>query len=210
MPVVKNRIVLPLILMAVFALSRCPGVMPQNCSAAYAIVFCAGLYVPGRAGWFAPLITMAASDIVITQFFYRTPDFSWWQFALGQLPNYVAYVALIGLGRAFGGKRPWWLLVGGGVLGAVIFYIITNTAAWMQLPYSKTLAGWFQALTTGLPGFPPTWEFFRNTLLSGGIFTGLFVAAMKLTSPAESEEEKEAEAPATEPDGPEPKMQPAE
>jgi len=32
------------------------------------------------------------------------------------------------------------------------------------------------SLTTGLPGLPPTWEFFRNTLLSGGLFTALFVA----------------------------------
>jgi hypothetical protein len=47
-----------------------------------------------------------------------------------------------------------------------------------------------QALTTGTPNYPSTWEFFRNTLLSGGLFTGLFVAAMKAT--AESPAEKTA------------------
>ena len=48
------------------------------------------------------------------------------------------------------------------------------------------------ALIKGTGGWPQTWEFFRNTLLSGGLFTALFVAAMKLTAPAESPVEKEA------------------
>ena len=75
----------------------------------------------------------------------------------------------------------------------MFFYFITNTASWLNDPaYAKTLAGWIQALTTGLPNYPSTWEFFRNTLLSGGLFTGLFVGAMKLTAPAESPAEKEA------------------
>jgi hypothetical protein len=85
-------------------------------------------------------------------------------------------------------------LLGGGLLGAILFYFITNTASWLNDPaYAKTLAGWIQALTTGLPNYhPSTWEFFRNTLLSSGLFTGLFVGAMKLTAPAESPAEKTA------------------
>jgi hypothetical protein len=80
------------------------------------------------------------------------------------------------------------------VLGALLFYLITNTVAWLQNPeYSKTLLGWIQALTTGLPGYPPTWTFFRNTLLSGGLFTGLFVGAMKLTEAREPQEETEVD-----------------
>jgi hypothetical protein len=209
---VKNKIVLPLVLMAVFALSRWPGVMPQNFSAAYAIVFCAGLYVPGRPGWIVPLATLAASDVLISFFFYRTADFSWVQFALGQAPNYLAYAALIGMGRAFGTRRPWWLLVGGGILGAILFYLVTNTAAWLNLPYAKSFAGWVHALTIGMPGFPQTWEFFRNTLLSGGLFTGLFVGAMKLTAPSEAPEEEPSETesePQPQPEKAECKMQSA-
>jgi len=54
--------------------------------------------------------------------------------------------------------------------------------------YSKTLGGWIQALTVGTPGWPHTWEFFRNTMLSGGLFSGLFAAAMKLGGAVEPEE----------------------
>jgi hypothetical protein len=90
-------------------------------------------------------------------------------------------------------------LLGGGILGAILFYLISNTGCWLSMGYEKTLAGWFRALTTGMPGYPPTWEFFRSTLLSGGLFSGLFVGAMKAVEAveeapvAEDEEEEESE-----------------
>lgn len=203
----KKKLLWPVLFIVVFALSRWPGLMPQNFSATYAIMFCAGLYLPGRLGWIIPLGVLAVSDFLITLFFYLPGDYTLGHLLLLQAPNYLAYAGLIALGRIFGGKRPVWMLAGGGLLGALLFYIVTNTAAWLSLPYAKTLAGWIQAITTGLPGYPPTWEFFRNTLLSGGIFSGLFAGAMKLTEPStssessrEKEEEKEKE-PAPVPEG---------
>jgi hypothetical protein len=192
--IVRRRLVWPVLFIVVFALSRWPGLMPPNFSAAYAIVFCAGLYLPGRLGWIVPLCVLAGSDLLITLIFYSHGDFSPGRFMLEEAPNYVAYAGMIGLGRVFGAKRPWWMLTLGGLIGAVLFYIVTNTGAWVSLPYAKTLAGWIQALTQGLPPNPPTWLFFRNTLLSGGLFTALFVGAMKFTEASEAEEEKEESA----------------
>ena len=55
----------------------------------------------------------------------------------------------------------------------------------------QNFAGWIQALTTGRPDWhPTTWEMFRNTLLSGGLFTALFGVAAKCT--AESPADKTA------------------
>src|SRR5207245_5984759 len=107
-----------------------------------------------------------------------------------QLFNYAAYVAIIWLGRRFKPRASFLALLSGGVLGALLFYLITNTASWFFNPfhnpeYTKTLLGWITALTKGTNGWPQTWEFFRNTPLSGGLFTGLFVGAMKLTANAE-------------------------
>jgi len=201
---VKKNLGWPLLLLLVFALSRWPGLLPDNFSAAYALVFCAGLYLPGVAGWIIPLALMAGTDLVISRVFYPQ-YFTWSGFLLNQAPNYVAYAGLIALGRSVGRKRPWWLLLCGGMVGAMLFYLVTNTASWLILPgYEKTLAGLFKALTTGLPGHAQTWEFFRNTLSSGGLFTGLFVGAMKLNEAAEEEEAdepaKEAQPAAEEPE----------
>jgi Family of unknown function (DUF6580) len=193
--IVKGKLILPLVFVLVFALSRIPGVLPPNFSALYAFAFCAGLYFPRHMAWWLPLGTMLLTDILLNVFYYHEPVFSAYM-----LVKMLSFVGLVGLGRLFSARMSWLKLVCGGLLGAVLFYLITNTASWLYNPgYAKTLAGWIQALTTGIPNYPPTWEFFRNTLLSGGLFTGLFVGAAKLTEAGESPREKEAGAKAEEP-----------
>jgi hypothetical protein len=98
------------------------------------------------------------------------------------------------------------------VLGAILFYFISNTVSWFFNPfhnpeYTRTLTGWIIALTKGTEGYMQTWEFFRNTLMSGGLFAGLFAGAMKLMEAAEP---KEAEEPAEEKPAEEPQEQPQE
>jgi hypothetical protein len=46
----------------------------------------------------------------------------------------------------------------------------------------KSAAGWWQAMTVGRPEFPPTLFFFRNTLVSDLIFTGLFAGAFEFAA----------------------------
>jgi len=76
------------------------------------------------------------------------------------------------------------------VAGSCGFYLITNTASWLTSPgYARTAAGWIQALTVGLPGYPPTWLFFRNALVSDACFTVSFLACLKLASIAKSQAE---------------------
>ena len=198
---------MPVALMVVFALSRIPGMLPQNFSAAYALVFCAGVYFTGRLAWWLPLATLLLTDVGLNLYYLQL---GWNVFDLPvlkyQLFNYAAYVFLIWLGRRFSPKASFVGLLGGGVLGAILFYLITNTASWLFNPfgnpeYTRNLIGLLKALTTGTAGWPQTWEFFRNTLLSGGLFTGLFVGAMKLTEASESAKEKGAEEkPAEEPE----------
>ena len=185
--------------MLVFALSRIPGMLPDNFSAAYALAFCAGVYFTGRAAWWLPLVTLLATDLALNCY-YQSLGYDVWTprkiIYLGC--NYAAYLVLITFGRRFKPQSSLLSLLGGGILGAMLFYLITNTASWFFNPFAnpeyaaKTLLGWFSALTKGINGWPQTWEFFRNTLLSGGLFTGLFAAAMKLSAPVESPADKTA------------------
>ncbi len=172
--------------------------MPQNFSVVYAFVFCAGVFFPRKLVWWLPLATIFATDIGLNFYYqYKYPGENVWSAAnLANLAfNYVAYLALLLLGRAFKPKDSMLKLVGGGLLGAILFYFITNTASWLFNPfnnpeYSRTIAGWIIALTKGTGGYPSTFEFFRNTLLSGGLFTALFAAGAKFT--AESPADKTA------------------
>lgn len=182
-------------LMFIFSLTRWPDLMPHNFSAAYALLFCAGVYFVGWSAWWLPLGIMALTDLGLVLYYAdRIESAMSSDVLLGVLPNYLAYLIIIGLGRMFSPRHSWIMLLGGGLLGAILFYLITNTGAWIASPaYAKNLLGWIQSLTLGTPGWPPTWEFFRNTMLSGGLFTGLFVGAMKASEMLESEEEEEDE-----------------
>lgn len=184
----KWKKALPFVLMLVFALSRIPGVLPQNFSAAYALAFCGGVYFSGAMAWWLPMGALLVTDILLNVFYYHQPVFT------GYLAfKTLAFLGIVALGRRFSPRANAFKLIGGGLLGAVLFYLLTNTASWFHDPaYARTLAGWIQALTVGRPDFhPTTLEFFRNTLLSGGLFTALFVGAVKLTA-SESPAEKEA------------------
>jgi len=186
---------LPYLFMLVAALSRWPGLFPPNFSAFYALAFCAGAFFPRGVKWWLPLGTLVVTDIAL-DVYYRS-------FSGMQLVNYLAYGLIILLGTRFSNRSRFLGLLAGGILGAILFYLITNTASWLfDAEYTKDLVGWIKALTTGRFGFPPTIEFFRNTLMSGGLFTGLFAGALKLSAAAESAKEKETEEePAEAPEG---------
>jgi hypothetical protein len=200
---------LPFILMALFALSRWPGLFPPSFSMAYAVVFCAGAFFTKRMAWWLPLGTLLFTDVALN-FYYMSKGWDVWQWSVlkYQLVNYLAYGVIILLGKRFKPRSSFLGLLGGGVLGALLFYLITNTASWLFNPfdnpeYKKDISGWLLALIKGTGGWPDAWTFFRNTLFSGGLFTALFVSALKLTAPAESPLEKEAgaRAPETAPEG---------
>jgi len=183
--------------------------MPFNFSVAYAFAFCAGVFFPGRRAWWVPLVTIFATDMALNlyyQFHSHVGDV-WSGANLANLAfNYVAYAVLIFLGRRFSPRSSLVSLVSGGILGAILFYFITNTASWLFNPfhnpeYVKNLAGWIIALTKGTGGYPETWEFFRNTLLSGGLFTALFGAVGKATVESPADKAAGARAPAKEGEG---------
>lgn len=179
--------------MVVFALSRWPGLMPENFSAAYALAFCAGMFFPRGLCWILPLVTLLLCDLALNVYYGAALLDIYTVVKLG------VFALLIWLGKSISHRASWFKMVGGGILGACIFYLVTNFASWLYDPaYPKTLAGLIQALTIGTPGWPHTWEFFRNTLLSGGLFTALFAGAMKLSAAAEEKEEETEEEPAGE------------
>jgi hypothetical protein len=182
---------LPYVFIALAAMSRWPGLFPSNFSVFYGLAFCAGAFFPRNVKWWLPLGTLVATDIALI-FYYKT-------FSAMQLVNYIGYGLIILLGTRFNHRSRFLGLLAGGIAGAILFYLITNTASWLANPeYTKDLAGWIVALTKGTSGYPPTLQFFFNTLISGGLFTGLFAGAMKLTEAEEPAEEKEQE-PAEEP-----------
>ena len=148
----------------------------RNFSPLAALALCGGIYFPRRIALALPLGALFVSDLILNAS-YGVPLFSGYI-----LPRYMA-LGLVGVfGWMLRGNPRVPLVLGASVLGSAFFFFLTNTASWLAEPeYVKTLAGWTQAMTTGLPNFhPTTLEFFRNTLVSDALFTALFLACMAL------------------------------
>lgn len=141
-----------------------------NFSPVMAIAFCGALFLPGRMVFLVALPALFVSDLILN-WHYGVPLVD-----AGMIPIYACYGFAIWMGYLMRGRNLTWI-VSATLLNALVFYFVTNTMAWQSLPYARTLAGWFQAVTVGLPGYPPTWTFFRNSAFGDFLFTGLFLGS---------------------------------
>lgn len=95
------------------------------------------------------------------------------------IPTFIGFACVIGIGYLFSKKRTSTTIIGS-LVAATAFYAVTNTICFFTDPiYPKTLEGYTQAMWTGSI-YGPTWPFFRNGLLSAGLFTSLFLAIMAI------------------------------
>lgn len=146
----------------------------SNFSPVLAIFFCGAVYMRGTASWLVPALAVIGSDLVLN------PNYGKNILEPFMLATYGGFALTIVIGSIVSRRRKWGNLLGGIFSCSIIFYLLTNTFAWLSnAAYSKTLSGLWQALTMGLPGFPPTYFFLRNSLLSDLVFTIIFVSGFE-------------------------------
>ena len=142
----------------------------HNFSPLAAIALCGAIYFPRRIAVAGPLLALLISDAILNAH-YAAPLLTW-----DILPRYLALGLISGFGWLLRDNPRRIFVLSSSLAASVLFSIVTNTGSWLSEPaYAKTAAGWTQALTIGLPGFPSTLVFFRNTVLSDLLFTALFV-----------------------------------
>lgn len=143
-----------------------------NFSPVAAVAFCGGIFLPGAMAWAVPIGALVISDIALSVF-AGFPAFGY-----SQGLAWLCVAGIVWLGRWFSaGAFSLPRYFGGLVGGAFGFYFVTNSAAWLLNPaYPRGFGGLWMSLTTGLPGFPPTWVFFRNSLVSDLLFGALILA----------------------------------
>ena len=142
-----------------------PGL--SNSSPTMALCFGGGLLL-GKRFWWVPAVLILVSD-----FFVGLANGG---SGVGTytLLTMVIFCGAALLGSRFSGqtKNRWPIMWCGVLLSSVIFYGAANTFSWAIFPeYQKTLAGWWQSQTTGLPQFsPPSWVFLRNALIGDSVW----------------------------------------
>ena len=149
------------------------GLAPAHPSLANSVPLAAmcfgGAFFCGRHWWWVPAFLLLSTDAALTLFAGNPPSL------------FTLCSALFFLGAAWlGSRRPaslgplqaWLLMLGGSLATCVIFYGLANTSAWALMPeYPKSLAGWWQSQTIGLPGpYPPALAFLRNALVGNTVW----------------------------------------
>ncbi|MGA3006335.1 MAG: DUF6580 family putative transport protein [Opitutaceae bacterium] len=158
-----------------------------NFSPLMALTFCGAVYFRDKRLWAVPFFALSLSDLWLNWHYASTLHYSW---SLGgALVRTACFAAGLGLGTLAARRKSWTTLFSGALGSSLLFYFATNTQQWWgDVFYAKTFAGWWQAMTVGHPSFPPTLFFFRNTLVSDLLFTGLFALAMEWAALRRGEE----------------------
>jgi hypothetical protein len=156
----------------------------SNFSPMAAVVLCAAAFFPRLLAVWVPAAALLVSDAVLNIYYGAPP------FGAGTAGLAVAYGLVFAVGsalrRGLAGARAAspaaaaGVVLGGAVVSSLVFYLVTNTVAFLgSAAYPQNLAGWWQALTVGVPGFPPTLVFLRNSLLGDVLFTGAFLLVLR-------------------------------
>ncbi len=148
-----------------------------NMSPLLALLFCGAAFWKSNR-WMLPtafLIWLISSPIVSAIQGYSIQKET--------LITLFAFGVVAGIGHLFANRSPL-KLVFGTILGAIAFYLITNTASFIGDPvYPKSLEGFIQCMWTGSPvptHSTPTWFFFKNLLIANTLGTCCFLAAISI------------------------------
>lgn len=136
---------------------------PPNFAPIAAIALFGGVYLSKRVAFILPLAAMLISDIFIGFYEIRLMAFV-----------YASFLICVILGLWLKKHKKWPTVLGSSILGAVIFYLLTNFAVWALTPwYPSTFSGLIQSYLMALP-------FFRNTLLGDLFYVTIFFGTYEL------------------------------
>lgn len=128
-----------------------------NFSPIAAIAIFAGFYFSKKIAFTLPLLIMIISDVFIGYYGISI-----------MLAVYGSFLFCVVLGFWVKKNRKWYTIGGGAILGAIIFFVVTNLAVWLFTPwYVKDLSGLTYCYFLALP-------FFKNTLLSNLFYVSVF------------------------------------
>ena len=145
-----------------------------NISPLAALALCGAMLLPRRLAMGITFGAFLVSDIALN-LHYGQPLLNLYSAAL-----LIAFAAIFAAGWLLRKRPSLGVVLGGAVGGGLLFYIVTNTAAMFYDPaYAKSLAGWWQAMTIGVPGFPSPPVFGLRMLLGNVVFAAAFYFAMR-------------------------------
>ena len=144
-----------------------------NISPLAALALCGGMMLPSRIAFILTFGTFSISDIMLN-LKYGQPIINYYSLFL-----LVFLAAIFTCGYLLRKHRRISVLLVSTIASSFLFYLLLNSVSFFMDPhYTKNITGWFQANTTGVPGYPPAWLFGLRTLMGNSIFALVFYFAL--------------------------------
>ncbi len=180
-----KRILLIFLVLALFVVVRVvPTYLDQssaeifaNISPLAALALCGGMMLPSRIAFILTFGTFSISDIMLN-LKYGQPIINYYSLFL-----LVFLAAIFTCGYLLRKHRRISVLLVSTIASSFLFYLLLNSVSFFMDPhYTKNITGWFQANTTGVPGYPPAWLFGLRMLMGNSMFALVFYFALSSKS----------------------------
>lgn len=137
-------------------------------------IFGAACFARRTVAYLAPLAVYLAGDLGIWAISGRFD----WAFYADQPVTYLSAILVVSCGFIARSQRSWGRITAAGLGSAVVFFAVSNFGTWaLGAIYPKTWAGLLECYVMAIP-------FFRNTLISMGVFLPLLFSRLALHRPA--------------------------
>jgi hypothetical protein len=140
-----------------------------------ALFLCSIVFLRGTKAWALPVIAWLVSNPLASALQGYNP----FEAGGGVIVAFLTLLLTGAMALPFRKSSSTALLLGGGLIAALVFHLVTNTAVWLADPlYAKSTGGLWQALWSGRPTDPmPSWVFLRNLAGANLLFAALFLLA---------------------------------
>lgn len=166
-------------LIFIAAISRLFPILPNFQPVTALALFAGSLFFANKKfGLLVPVSAMLFSDLLL-HFFSQSLFGFYIGFHESMVAVYLSLAIVSLFGMKFVGNKKISSIFTGSIIGALIFFIITNFSSWLfspditNLPYTKDFAGFIRCYTEALP-------FFRNTLYSSVIYSLVMFGAYNI------------------------------
>lgn len=124
--------------------------------------------------WVLPFAALFLGDVLMS---LSSPIYAEYIFSANFFFVYASFAAIILIGISFRKNATLAKVLGGSILAALAFFMISNAGSWLLMPeYSKDLTGLMTSYKMALP-------FFRATLVSQILFScGIYLVYQLATS----------------------------
>jgi hypothetical protein len=132
-------------------------------------LFGGACFLNRKAAYLLPIGAMLLSDLVLGFTHYGL-----WRLVAIQPVVYACILASTAIGRLIADRRSIWQVGGAVLAGSLLFFVVTNFAAWIAWHgYPMTASGLAECYRAGIP-------YFRNTLAGDAAFTGILFGGLAI------------------------------